>query len=121
MLSDVATIIDTLEKATMDERINGRKGVRVMIQKQTGSNSVQIIEDVQAKLEEIIPTLPQDCKVATIFESSREIKDAINSLSETIMFAFIFVILVVMFFLGRWRATFIICLTIPISLIQDQH
>ncbi|MBR4963944.1 MAG: efflux RND transporter permease subunit [Alistipes sp.] len=117
MLSDVATIIDTLEKATMDERINGRKGVRVMIQKQTGSNSVQIIEDVQAKLEEIIPTLPQDCKVATIFESSREIKDAINSLSETIMFAFIFVILVVMFFLGRWRATFIICLTIPISLI----
>ena len=117
MLTDVATIIDTLEKATMDERINGRKGVRVMIQKQTGANSVQIIEDVQAKLEEIIPTLPNDCKVQTIFETSREIKDAINSLSQTIMFAFIFVILVVMFFLGRWRATFIICLTIPISLI----
>ena len=116
-LTDVATIIDTLQKATMDERINGRKGVRVMIQKQTGANSVQIIEDVKEKLEEIIPTLPSDCKVATIFETSREIKDAINSLSETIMFAFIFVILVVMFFLGRWRATFIICLTIPISLI----
>ncbi len=116
-LTDVATIIDTLQKATMDERINGRKGVRVMIQKQTGANSVQIIEDVQEKLEEIIPTLPSDCKVETIFETSREIKDAINSLSETIMFAFIFVILVVMFFLGRWRATFIICLTIPISLI----
>ena len=116
-LTDVATIIDTLQKATMDERINGRKGVRVMIQKQTGANSVQIIEDVQEKLEEINPTLPSDCKVATILETSREIKDAINSLSETIMFAFIFVILVVMFFLGRWRATFIICLTIPISLI----
>ena len=117
MLSDVATIIDTLEKATMDERINGRRGVRVMVQKQTGANAVQIIEDVQAKLDEIIPTLPKDCKVETIFETSREIKDAINSLSQTIMFAFIFVILVVMFFLGRWRATFIICLTIPISLI----
>ncbi len=117
MLSDVAEIKDTLEKATMDERINGRKGVRVMIQKQTGANTVQIIEDVQAKLEGIIPTLPNDCKVETIFESSREIKDAINSLAQTIMFAFIFVILVVMFFLGRWRATFIICLTIPISLI----
>ena len=116
-LTDVATIIDTLQKATMDERINGRKGVRVMIQKQTGANSVQIIEDVKEKLGEIIPTLPSDCKVATIFETSREIKDAINSLSQTIMFAFIFVILVVMFFLGRWRATFIICLTIPISLI----
>lgn len=117
MLSDVATIIDTLEKATMDERINGRKGVRVIVQKQTGANSVQIIRDVQAKLEEIIPTLPSDCKVETIFESSQEITDAISSLSETIMYAFIFVILVVMIFLGRWRATFIICLTIPISLI----
>ena len=117
MLSDVATIIDTLEKATMDERINGRRGVRVMVQKQTGANTVQIIEDVQAKLEDIIPTLPNDCEVNTIFESSSEIKDAINSLSDTIMYAFIFVILVVMFFLGRWRATFIICLTIPISLI----
>ena len=116
-LTDVAEIRDTLEKATMDERINGRQGVRVIVQKQTGANTVQIIEDVQAKLEEIIPTLPPDCKVETIFESSREINDAINSLAETIMFAFIFVILVVMIFLGRWRATFIICLTIPISLI----
>ena len=117
MLSDVATIIDTLEKATMDERINGRKGVRIIVQKQSGANSVQIINDIQEKLTEIIPTLPPDCKVETIFESSQEIKDAISSLTDTIMYAFIFVILVVMFFLGRWRATFIICLTIPISLI----
>ena len=117
MLSDVADIKDTLEELTMDERINGRQGVRIIVQKQTGANSVQIIEDVQAKLKEIIPNLPPDCKVETIFESSQEIKSAINSLAETIMFAFIFVILVVMFFLGRWRATFIICLTIPISLI----
>ncbi|MBQ3173167.1 MAG: efflux RND transporter permease subunit, partial [Alistipes sp.] len=116
-LTDVAEIRDTLEKATMDERINGRQGVRVIVQKQTGANTVKIIEDVQKELEKIIPTLPPDCKVETIFESSREINDAINSLSETIMFAFIFVILVVMIFLGRWRATFIICLTIPISLI----
>lgn len=117
MLRDVAEIVDTLEEATMDERINGRQGVRIMIQKQTGSNTVEIIEEVQERLKDIIPTLPPDCKVETIFESSREIKDAINSLFETIMYAFIFVILVVMVFLGRWRATFIICLTIPISLI----
>ena len=117
MLRDVAEIVDTLEEATMDERINGRQGVRIMVQKQTGANTVEIIEEVQKRLEDIIPTLPPDCKVETIFESSREIKDAINSLFETIMYAFIFVILVVMIFLGRWRATFIICLTIPISLI----
>ncbi|MBR5206656.1 MAG: efflux RND transporter permease subunit [Alistipes sp.] len=117
MLSDVAEIRDTLEKPTLDERINGRQGVRVIVQKQTGANTVQIVKDVQEKLKEIIPTLPPDCKVETIFEGSQEITSAINSLSETIMYAFIFVIFVVMVFLGRWRATFIICLTIPISLI----
>ncbi len=53
----------------------------------------------------------------TIFEGSQEITNAIGSLSETIMYAFIFVVLVVMAFLGRWRATLIICMTIPVSLI----
>jgi HAE1 family hydrophobic/amphiphilic exporter-1 len=63
MLRDVAEIVDTLEEATMDERINGRQGVRIMIQKQTGSNTVEIIEEVQERLKDIIPTLPPDCKV----------------------------------------------------------
>ncbi len=117
MLSDVATICDTLEKATMDEKINGERGVRIMIQKQSGANTVDIVEKVNKMLPSIEESLPSDVKVSLIFEGSQEITDGINSLSESIMYAFIFVILVVMIFLGRWRATFIICLTIPISLI----
>lgn len=117
MLSDVAEIRDTLEKSTMDERTNGKLGVRVMIQKQSGANTVDIVREIQERLPEIEKSLPSDVKIGLIFEGSQEITDAINSLSETIMYAFIFVILVVMIFLGRWRATFIICMTIPISLI----
>ena len=117
MLKDVAEICDTLEKATMDERINGRRGVRAIIQKQSGANTVNIVHDVQKRLPAIARTLPKDVKMNLIFEGSQEITDSINSLSETVMYAFIFVVLVVMVFLGRWRATFIICLTIPISLV----
>ena len=117
MLSDVAEIRDTLEKATMDERVNGLRGVRVMIQKQSGANTVEIVHKIQEMLPKIEQTLPSDVKVDLIFEGSEEITNAINSLSETIMYAFIFVVLVVMTFLGRWRATFIICMTIPVSLI----
>ena len=117
MLSDVAEICDTLEKATMDERVNGKRGVRVMIQKQSGANTVNIVHDVQKRLPAIARSLPNDVRMNIIFEGSQEITDSINSLSETIMYAFIFVVLVVMVFLGRWRATFIICLTIPISLV----
>ncbi|MCM1300327.1 MAG: efflux RND transporter permease subunit [Bacteroides cellulosilyticus] len=117
MLTDVAEIRDTLEKATMDERVNGQRGVRVMFQKQSGANTVNIVHEIQSRLPEIQRNLPADVKMELIFEGSQEITDAIGSLSETILYAFIFVVLVVMVFLGRWRATFIICMTIPVSLI----
>ena len=116
-LRDIAEIKDTLEKQTLDERMNGKKGVRVMIQKQSGANTVRIVEQVKKMLPEIQKNLPSDVTVHLLSDSSKNIKDSINTLSETVMFAFLFVILVVLFFLGRWRATLIICLTIPISLI----
>ena len=117
MLSDVAEIRDTLEKATMDERVNGQRGVRVMFQKQSGANTVSIVREIESRLPEIQRSLPKDVKMELIYEASTEITDAIGSLSETVLYAFIFVVLVVMIFLGRWRATFIICMTIPVSLI----
>ncbi|MEG0808051.1 MAG: efflux RND transporter permease subunit [Alistipes sp.] len=119
MLSDVAQIRDTLEKSTMDERVNGQLGVRVMFQKQSGANTVNIVKAIGDRLPEIQKTLPKDVKMQLIFEGSQEITDAIGSLSETILYAFIFVVLVVMIFLGRWRATLIICMTIPVSLISS--
>ncbi len=117
LLSDVAEIRDTLAKATQTQRLDGRDGGMVVIQKQTGSNTAQIVDKVFAELPAIQASLPSDVKVDVIMDGSEAIRDSISSLSQSVMFAFIFVILVVMFFLGRWRATFIICLTIPISLI----
>ncbi len=116
-LTDVAVIRDTLEKFTMDERVNGRRGVRVIFQKQSGANTVNIVHKIQERLPAIIKSLPRDVKTELIFEGSGEITDAIDSLTETIFYAFFFVVLVVMIFLGRWRATMIICMTIPVSLI----
>ena len=116
-LRDVAEIKDTLEKQTLDERMNGELGVRVMIQKQSGANTVKIVEKVKKMLPEIEKNLPSDVQVHLLNDSSKTIKDSISTLTDTVMFAFLFVILVVLFFLGRWRATLIICLTIPISLV----
>ena len=116
-LRDIAEIKDTLEKMTLDERMNGRQGVRVMIQKQSGANTVRIVNEVKKMLPSIERNLPSDVDVYLLNDSSKDIKDSISSLTETVMFAFLFVILVVLFFLGRWRATLIICLTIPISLV----
>ena len=116
-LRDIAEIKDTLEKQTLDERMNGKLGVRVMIQKQSGANTVRIVEKVKKMLPDIQKNLPSEVTIHMLSDSSKNIKDSISTLTDTVMFAFLFVILVVLFFLGRWRATLIICLTIPISLI----
>ncbi|MDD4214581.1 MAG: efflux RND transporter permease subunit, partial [Bacteroidales bacterium] len=116
-LKDVAVVNDSIRKMSLDEKINGRKGVRMMIMKQSGANTVQIAKEVNKKVAELKKDLPADVKIDPIWDTSDFITNSINNLTETLLFAFLFVMLVVIFFLGKWRATFIIILTIPISLI----
>ncbi len=118
-LSDVAQIRDTLEKSTMDERVNGQRGVRVMFQKQSGANTVNVIRGVKKRLAEIEETLPSDIEITTVYDGSTEIIDSINTLVETIITTFIIVILVVFVFLGNWKSTIIIILSIPFALLAS--
>ena len=114
---DLATVRDTIKDLSLDEKINGQDGARLMITKQTGANTVAIANDVNKKMAEIEKTLPPDITVTMINDGSEEIKNAINGLAESIFYALLFVVLVVFIFLGNWRSTIIISLTIPISLI----
>lgn len=116
-LRDLATVRDTIRDITVDERINGEHGTRLVIMKQTGANTVQVAREVRRMLEEIRPTLPPDIQFQLIYDGAQNIQNSIYGLSEAVVFAFLFVIIMVLFFLGRWRATFIIILSIPISLV----
>lgn len=116
-LRDVAMVRDTIRESKLEAKINGERGITMFIQKQSGGNTVQVTREVDKQLAELVKDLPQDVKIDKLFDSASFIRDSINNLSETLMYAAIFVVLVVLFFLGRWRATFIIILTIPISLI----
>ncbi|MDR1680577.1 MAG: efflux RND transporter permease subunit [Prevotellaceae bacterium] len=118
-IKDIATVTDTIKKMTVEETINGQRGVNMFIQKQSGANSVQIAKAIRNALPKLAADLPADVKIDIFFDSSEYITNSINSLTETVLFAFIFVVLVVLFFLGRWRATIIIALTIPVSLIAS--
>lgn len=116
-LRDVATVRDSLKDLSLDEKINTRTGLRMFVMKQSGANTVKVAREINENLEILKKTLPPDVKIDLIIDTSTFIKGSINNLSKTLMWAFFFVVLVVLFFLGRWRATFIIVLTIPISLI----
>ena len=116
---DLATVRDTIKDLSLDEKINGHDGARLIITKQTGANTVAIARQVRAEMEQIMKTMPPDIKVTNIRDGSEEIINAINGLSESIFYALLFVILVVLVFLGNWRSTVIIALTIPISLVTS--
>ena len=109
-LEDVATVRDTLKDVSLEEKINGKQGVRLYVMKQSGANTVKIAREVKKSIEELKKDLPSDIQVSEILDTSTFISDSISNLSETLFWAFFFVILVILFFLGRWRATFIVVL-----------
>ena len=118
-LRDVATIDDSLQERAQQAYTNGKKGAMIIVQKQSGANSVEISNKVIAEIPNLQKNLPSDVKLNVIVDTSDNIRNTIASLAETIFFALLFVIIVVFAFLGRWRATIIIGITIPISLIAS--
>ena len=116
-IKDIATVRDTIKDLFLDSKINSQEGCRLIIMKQSGANTVQICKDVKKLMEGIQRDLPPDIKFQIINDSSETIQNSINSLFESVGYALIFVVLVVLFFLGQWRATLIIAICIPISLI----
>ena len=118
-LRDVARIDDSLEERAQESYSNGQKGAMIIVQKQSGANSVQISTKIAEELPKIQKNLPSDIKLDYIVDTSDNIRNTIGSLVETVLFALLFVGIVVFVFLGRWRATVIVLVTIPISLIAS--
>ena len=118
-LSDVARIDDSLEERAQESYNNGQKGAMIIVQKQSGANSVEISTKIAKELPKIQKNLPSDIKLGYIVDTSDNIRSTIASLVETVLFALLFVGIVVFVFLGRWRATVIVLVTIPISLIAS--
>ena len=118
-LKDIARLVDSTEERAQKAFTDGMQGAMITIQKQTGGNSVAIANAVRAELPKLQKRLPKDVEIGIIVDTSENIKMTVTTLAETIAYALIFVMLVVFIFLGRWRATVIIGLTIPFSLIAS--
>lgn len=124
-LKDVATVKDGLEEKSQEgytsfggENPTGDiRSSTIVIQKQSGANTVNVVKSIKKKMAAIEKSLPSDIKITTVIDGSDNIINSINSLKKTIMITLLVVMLVVYVFLGRWRATFIIVLSIPIALL----
>ena len=118
-LRDVARVSDGLEEKSQESYTNGVRGAQIIIQKQSGYNTVNVIRGVKKELAKIERNLPSDIKITPVVDSSDNILRTINSLKETILITFLVVMLIVYIFLGRWRGTVIVVLSIPIALLAS--
>lgn len=118
-LRDVAKVNDGEQERLQKVFSNGKQGAMLTIQKQTDANTVQVVKGIKRELKKIQKDLPSDININIIIDGSTNIIDTINSLKDTILTTFLLVMAVVFLFLGRWRATVIIVLSIPISLVAS--
>ena len=118
-LKDIATIHDSTQERAQRTFTDGKQGAMIIIQKQSGGNSVAISQAVRDALPDLQKRLPSDVQMDVIVDTSENILQTVDTLTGTIMDALVFVVLVVFIFLGRWRATIIIAITIPFSLIAS--
>ncbi|MCQ2177875.1 MAG: efflux RND transporter permease subunit [Bacteroidales bacterium] len=118
-LRDVATLYDGPEEKEQESFTNGIRAARITIQKQSGANTVNVVRRIKKSLVEIQKTLPPDIHLTTIVDTSENIINSINSLRDTILITFLVVMLVVFVFLGDWKSTVIIILSIPIALLAS--
>jgi HAE1 family hydrophobic/amphiphilic exporter-1 len=116
-LRDVATVTDGYMEKDVIGRSDDKRAVVLMVQKQSGQNTMKVAKAVQAEMEAIRSLMPADVKITQVQDSSELVEHAINNLSSTIGWAALLVVLVVLFFLRELRSSLIILLTIPFSLI----
>ena len=118
-LRDVAEVVDTIQERGQMAYTNGVRGAIIVVQKQSGANSVEISNKILEALPQLQANLPSDVKLGLVANTSENIENSISGLAETVFYALLFVVIVVFLFLGRWRATFVIAITIPISLVAS--
>ena len=116
-LRDVARIEDSFKEVTSEVRINEQPGVMLMVQKQSGTNTVEVAGRVKERLKDLEKNFPADVKINTIFDTSKDIINSINSLKSSVWLAVVLVIFVVWFFLRSAAPSMIVALTIPFSLL----
>ena len=118
-LRDVAEVRDGSEEREQESYTNGVRSARIVIQKQTGANTVNVIKNIKKALVKIQEDLPSDVEITLVRDGSTEIINTIKSLFETIIITFVVVMFVVFIFLGNWKSTVIIVLSIPIALLAS--
>jgi hydrophobe/amphiphile efflux-1 (HAE1) family protein len=115
---DVASVLDTQEDADTAAVRDGKASVVLSIRKQSGKNTVEVVERIKSAMNEVRAGLPAGYKVEIVRDNSELIKTSASQVIEHLVLGSILAALVVLLFLGNFRSTFIAAIAIPVSIIS---
>jgi HAE1 family hydrophobic/amphiphilic exporter-1 len=117
-LRDVGRVEDGTKEQRSLARLNGVPTVTLQVQRQSGANTIEVIQGVKAALARVAPQLPADVKTEIIRDQSRYIESALHEITTHLVLGSILASLVVLFFMRSWRSTLIAAVAIPASVIS---
>ncbi len=116
-LGEVAKVVDEGQEQRISTRLNGEQSIAISITKQSASNTVDTVKNVEAKVQEIVARYP-NLEFGKAYDQSGFIEKSILELQETALIGGGLAVLVIMFFLRSVRSTLVVALSIPISIIS---
>ena len=116
-IKDIGKAEDSYEEPRSITRLDGQNAISLVVQKQSGTNTVKVVEKLRERLDQIIPTLPDDIKVEIIRDQSRFIVKSIEEVKFHLCLAAALVSVTILLFIRDWRTTIIATLAIPTSIV----
>jgi hydrophobic/amphiphilic exporter-1 (mainly G- bacteria), HAE1 family len=115
-IRDIGEVLDSFVDVTTVEEVNGKNSVTIEIQKQSDANTLDVTNGVLAVLPDVIDRLPPGISINVLSNEGTSIESSINNLAQSAVFALILVVLILIVFLGGWRSSSVVALSIPISM-----
>lgn len=116
-INDVARVEDTAEAVESLARYDGKEAVVLSVVKQSGENTIEVVDNILKRVNDIQGSLPEGVKLSVVRDNSQTIRTSVNSVIEHLVLGAILAALVVLLFLGNAKSTLIAAVSIPISVI----
>ncbi|KVU52607.1 efflux RND transporter permease subunit [Burkholderia cepacia] len=115
-LREVASVRDGFAPQTNVVRQNGQRGVLISILKSGDASTLKVVSDLKALLPKVIPTLPEGLTITPLFDQSVFVDSAVQGVIHEALIAAVLTAMMILLFLGNWRSTLIIAISIPLSI-----
>src|SRR5580700_5148717 len=116
-IGDVARVDDGVEESKTSASEDGKESVVLSVRKQSGENTVAVVDAVKARLGEVEKSLPPGSALKVVRDESASIRTSVSAVKEHLVLGAVFAAVIVLIFLGNWRSTIIAALAIPVSIV----